>query len=219
MRLAVPALVLLLALGLGACATTTTYYGAPAAELHGKRILLLRPSLIPPTSESLQAHVVSRIAAGMAKLPDLGPIVGPGQVPALTTSQLTVRNAYNQYSNTVSLTGISDPALARELATGLKVDLLAIAQPTYIPCDPLTCKGGSELWLVGAVFHAHTGKLAFRTHISVSAPSDKPKALQELADSLTRDYLQQLELAFRRHAHRERFTHLKALAKRGRATG
>lgn len=205
-------LVLLAVLALGACTTTTAYFGAPAADLHGKRILLLRPSLISPTPESLQQHVEKHIAKGMAALPELGPIVRPDEVQRLTSRQLTVRNAYIEYSNTVSLTGISDPALSRQLAKGLHVSLLAIAQPTFIPCDAVACKDGDQLWLVGAVYHAESGKLAFRAHISAPAPSHDPKALRALADRLMKDYLQQLKLAFRLHAHRERFHNLKALA-------
>lgn len=203
---------LALSLVLGACTTTTAYFGAPSAELHGKRILLLRPSLISPTPEVLEKHVEQRLVGGMEALPELGPIVKPGQVDALTASKLSLRRDYNEYSNTLSLTGISDPDLARKLGHGLRVDLLAIAQPTFIRCDPSTCKGGDELWLVGSVYQAQSGSLAFRAHISAPAPADDPKALQALADSLTHDYLEQLQLAFRLHAHRERFTHLKALA-------
>jgi len=207
-------LLALLALLLGACTQSTVFYGAQAHELHGKRILLLPPSLITPTPPALQQHVTERLQAAMAKLPDLGPVLDAQAAARQPGFSLDVRDAYVQYANTLSLTGISDPDLSSRLAKGLGVDLLAQAQPVFVPCDRLTCEEGDELWFVGQVIDAHSGRLVFRAHLHAPASGSDAAALTPLADSMTQEYLDDLEVAFRQHAHRERFANLKRLAAR-----
>jgi hypothetical protein len=201
-------------LALGACTQSTVFYGAQAHELHGRPILLLRPSLIAPTPESVHNQVVNAVQAGMAALPELGPIVTPEALRQRAGYSLEMKGDYDQYANTLSLTGISDPALSADLADGLKVDLLAQAEPIYLPCSKDICDQGDELWLVGEVVDAHTGRIVFRAHLRTPAGSDDPALLAKLAEDLTHEYLEDLAIAFRLRAHRERFENLKRLAAR-----
>ena len=195
---------------LGGCITSTTYYGAPAADLHGKPLLLLKPSLLAPTSAELHEHVVGAVEKGLRASPEVGPITGREQVQGRKELPLKVLDAYDLFSNTLSLTGVPDPELAARLANGLGVDLLAVAQPSYLPCP--ICEQGDELWLVGQVVNAHTGRIVFRDHLKITAHGSDPDYLRGLADDLTAEYLADFNRAFHLRAHRQRFQNLKALA-------
>ena len=195
---------------LSACTQSTVFYGAQAHELHGKRLLLLRPVLIAPTDPALQQHVLERTDGALAQLPGLGPILGRDAPRSRPGVSLAVVDAYEQFSSTLSLAGIGDPELARVLLDGLQAELLILVQPTTVPCP--VCEQGDELWLVGEVLEARTGRLVFRAHLRGPVGADDAPAQLALANALIDEFLDYLRQAFRLRAHRERFTHLKALA-------
>jgi hypothetical protein len=196
-------------LALGGCTQSSVMTRVGADELHGKPLLLLQPSLLAPTAEDLQTRVVQRIEAGLAASPEFGPITR-GTELAQRDLPLEVQDAYKVLSNTLSLTGVSDPELARRLADGLHAELLAVVQPAFIPCP--VCESGDELWVVGQVVDARTGRVVVRVHLTAPAPDSSLKALQALADSMSEDCLRELEDAFHLRPHRQRFTALKRLA-------
>jgi hypothetical protein len=191
---------------LGACAQTVTYHGAQSRELNGKPLLLLRPTLLPPTSPELHERVVRRIEAAMAQLEGVGKVLDAGAVEAGGMT-LAAQNAYIQFSNTLSLTGVSDPELSRRLFDALNVELLTVALPAYLPCP--ACEAGDELWLVGYVVQARTGRLVLRTHLRLQGVSSEPAALAALADDLATRYLTILTDAFALRPHLQRFEHLR----------
>lgn len=194
-------------LTLGACSQSTAFYGAPTSELRGKPMLLLRPSLQAPTSEAMQQRLEQRFTETLAKSEDVGPLTRPEELDSRTDLPLRVRDAYTLFSNTLSLTGVSDPELANRLYKSLGVELLAVAQPAYLPCP--VCEEGDQLWVVGQVVQARTGRLIFRGHFSAPAPSGDPAALDALADELMGDLLHAMAFAFHPRPHRVRFEHLK----------
>lgn len=195
---------------LGACTQSRVYYGAQSETMNRKRILLLRPSLLAPTPSALHARVVQQVTAEMDALPDVGELVTLDALRRGGEMPLDLKDAYDQYSNTLSLTGVSDPDLARKLQQAAQVDLLALAQPAYLPCA--VCEDGDQLWLVGQIVDAHTGRLVFRAHFSEPAPSNDAAELNAVADELMADYLDALALAFKLRPHRTRFSNLKAKA-------
>lgn len=193
---------------LGACTESVEYFGRPAHELHGKRVLLLRPSLLTPTGETLNRRVVDRIEAAMESAPELGGVVDGTAVRQ--RGDLRLRDAYDLYSNTLSLTGVSDPDLARVLGERMGVELLAVAQPAYLPCS--VCEEGDRMYLVGQWVDASTGRIVVRVHINAPAPDSNAEALTQVADALTADYLDSFHRAFRLRPHRQRFENLKRMA-------
>jgi hypothetical protein len=203
------AALLLAALLLGACTQSSTFYGAPAAELHGKRLLLLEPSLIAPTPPELHKRVVEQIEAAMAASPDVGEVLGRDAFRLNSNVSLQAKQAYELFSSSLSLTGMADPELSNRLYKELGVELLAVAQPVFLPCA--TCDEGDQLWLVGQVVDARTGRIVFRAHLRSPSSAD-PQSMSDLAESLTAQYVDEMAVAFRLRAHRERFRNLKALA-------
>ena len=192
---------------LGGCVKSSTLYGAPAGDLHGKPVLLLEPSPLAPTRPELHQHVVETIEAALAASPEFGPITRREQMHDRRDLPLSVLDAYSLFSNTLSLAGVADPDLASRLAKGVQVDLLMVAQPAYLPCP--ICDEGDELWLVGQVVNAHTGRMVFRDHLRVAARGNEPDYLRGLSDDLVREYLTDLTRAFHLRAHRQRFQNLK----------
>ncbi|HEX9842021.1 MAG TPA: hypothetical protein VGC20_04700 [bacterium] len=171
---------------------------------------MLQPVLIAPTPPTLHDSVVQRIEQALSELPGLGPVTGRAQwrrpdVP------LGAADAYALYSSTLSLTGISDPELARRLGEQLRVDLLALAQPIFIACS--VCEEGDQLWLMGLIVEARTGRIVFRAH-SHAPVADDPQEMAGLAEAMAQDYLLDLGLAFQLRPHRQRFENLRPLAAR-----
>jgi hypothetical protein len=183
-----------------------------AADLHGKRLLMLEPSLLAPTPEALQERVVQRVDASLAASPDVGAITGRISPAQRSSVGLDVWDAYLNFSNTLSLTGVSNSELAHTLAERLHADLLVLAQPAYIPCP--VCPTGDELWVVGQVVQASTGRLALRLHMREHLSSKDPAVVQGTADSLTDDLVHEMTLHFRLRPHRQRFANLHELAAR-----
>lgn len=204
------AALLLSVLAVGGCTDVTTYYGASAEDLHAQRILLLEPALLQPTPAAVQRRVQDEVRAALARSPDVGGLVDGAELRHRPRMALQTLNAYQEFSNTLSLTGVSDPELANRLYNALGVGLLAMVQPVYQPCQ--TCELGDQLWIVGQLVDAKTGRLVFRAHLESNLGTADNAAVAEEAESMMATYLERQATAMRLRPHRVRFNHLRRLA-------
>ena len=196
-------------LSLASCTQSTIMKRVSADALHGKTLLLLEPSLLAPTPPELQAHVVERVEARLAASREFGPITRGAELKGRDLP-LVVKDAYEVFTNTLSVTGVSDPELSRRLFDGLNEELLVVIQPAYIPCS--VCQEGDELWIVGQVVQARTGEVVVRVHLSTNVSDSSLAALQAVADGLSDECVRELERAFHLRPHRQRFAELKRMA-------
>ena len=201
------ALLGLLGLTLGACTDVTTYYNLPTEQVHRQRLLLLEPAVLEPTPPAIHARTQAQVRAALLASPDVGEVLDGAEVRRRPQLPLAIASAYDQFTNTLALTGFSDPELAIRLHKGLDVGLLLTVQPAFQPCA--VCEAGDQVWVVGQLVDAATGRLAFRAHLVANA---EPDALAAQFETLTQDYLAEQALAFTLRPHRLRFNHLRALA-------
>lgn len=200
-------LMLGLALVLCGCATGTIYRSVDADQLHGRSVLLLPPARLPPTDKVLHDDIAARIDEAIARSPQIGAVMTRKDVSQRSDLSIAIRGDYEQFSNTLSLTGMADPDISYRLNRDLGVELLSMAQIAYLPCA--ICEEGDQLWLVGQIIEAQTGRLLFRAHLRITVSGRDPAVLAREGAQLADDYMETLEDAFRLKWHRLRFAHLK----------
>jgi hypothetical protein len=158
-------------------------------------------------SESLHERIVERLEAGIAASPQVSAVLTREALASRKDVPLAISEDYSLFSNTLSLAGVSDPELAIRLGRHFGVELLSVAQLSYLPCG--VCEEGDQVWLVGQVVDAGTGRLVFRAHLHTQVSTEDAGELARIGEELADAYLEVFEVTFRLKWHRQRFEHLR----------
>jgi len=197
-----------LTLLLGGCyGTSTVYRGADADALQGRTVVMLESTRLPPFSADGYEKIVARVERALASSPDIPRLISRKDMKERGDIPLATRNNYKLLSNSISLLGVVNPELSSRLGLDLNAQLLSSIHLSFLPCS--ACEEGDQLWMVGQVVSAGTGKVLLRTHHGVPVESSDEAQLLEVAEELAANFLLEAKSAFHRKWHRQRFEHLR----------
>jgi hypothetical protein len=214
-RLARGALLAGLLAAAGGCGSTSAVFlDAQSDHLRDRTVLVVDSAPQPPLKEERQRAVVDTMEQRLQKLPHLKAAITRQQFLQVTQGNFGARDAYQVYSDTLSVVGVSDRELALALRAATGADLLFNVQAYFVPCA--YCADGDAAYLVSQFVEAATGKLLLRVDLRVH-PGPSEQALGEAFAALEEESLDILESAFTPRLHIERFRNLKRLRAGGGA--
>lgn len=174
--------------------------------MHGRKVLVLQPSYVPPVSKALHTRIVNEVEKRLTEFPYVGKVMTRQQFLEATRNNRKLRRTYQLISDTASVVGFPDRETARKLGDSQDVGMLMVVQLFYIPC-PL-CEGSSQLALVTNLIDANSGEVLWRADFSESVPDDEPEERAEVADELVEELFEAMAEALIPKWHRLRFKNL-----------
>lgn len=193
---------------LGGCyGTSTVYRAAEAYEIHGRSMVMLESTQLPPFSAAGYGQIMKRAEDALEASPQVGRLTTRREVNASTSLSLKDRGTYKTLSNAVSLLSVVNQELAAQLGKALDVQLLSNIHLSYLACP--ACEEGDSLWLVGQVVDVESGKVVFRTHNSEPVDSGLEDVLLPMAEEMLATFLEEFDATFRLKWHRQRYRHLR----------
>lgn len=195
------------ALLLGACTSTTGYRPVGYQALEHRSLLVIDASPTPNLPPGMHAEFENRFEQALLGSPHIGRVVAREQMHEQSARDARLRADYRALSEVLSLMGISERELSSRIGTGADVELMAMAQLFYEPCE--LCTTGGLIGVTTSVVEASSGTLLLRLHFSQRGDPDGPDEVRAIVDELTEQMLVGLTSAFEPKWHKLRFSNLR----------
>ena len=202
-------IVALLSLGLGACSYQSVYKAVDADQLAGRSVLFLHLQAFFAKDTALQLDVMNAVEEKMASMPGLRKgFIGRKAFLRQHAENRSILRVYNSFSLLLVGSMLPNREQSTLLAKATKASLLSGVQVETIACQ--ACEKGDQVWLVGQLIDANTGRILLRAYLSKSY-SSIPHA-RVMAIELAHDWVELLRRYTRPKWHQQRIKHLRALA-------
>jgi hypothetical protein len=196
----------LLVAQIGGCDTVAVYQPVDSDAMVGRSAAILRPTHVQPISEALHKRIIDGLEARLQQFPHLSRVLSRSDVQRRLTGNRKMMRAYELYSDTLTVVGISDQDGSAKLGKSLEVELLVSTQLFFMPCPQ--CEKGSQLGLVANLVEAASGKLLWRGHFLTNVSEEDDEERVAAAESLADDFLVAFDEDLRPKWHRLRFANL-----------